>query len=377
MIVGEDGLHAPSQFDLLWGLPLIFSGAALVDTGSGCSLRKWARPFMPVQPITQIKTRSRVVESYMPARRATATEGCGRRDLLKAAAALLLSARDVWSDEKPVPKASLLKLGVTTQPYASLPLDRAVNEIKSAGFRGVLCNYTFADVRFDALKPDWPAAEKIANAFQQQGIEIVAVFGYQNLVAPDPARRQEARTRMENLIKNWRRLGCANISTETGTLNAKSQWLGSPENATEKAYLELRAVIGGLVKLAEKTGAVISIEAYWQNVIDSIDRAERLFRDIPSPALKLVMDPCNYLRKEDLSRQGAMLEEMFRRLGEKIVVAHAKDVAPADDGTTLPAAGKGVLDYPLYLGLLARLGRPIHLLLEHVTLDDLPRASSG
>ena len=65
---------------------------------------------------------------------------------------------------------------------------------------------------------------------------------------------------------------------------------------------------------------------------------------------------------------------MFRRLGDKIVVAHAKDVAAAAEGTDLPAAGRGVLDYPHYLGLLAGLDRPIHLIVEHVVLDDVPRA---
>ena len=94
-----------------------------------------------------------------------------------------------------------------------------------------------------------------------------------------------------------------------------------------------------------------------------------------SPALKLVMDPCNYPRKEDLPRFPSMLDEMFRRLGEQIVVAHAKDVkASAGEGTDLPAAGRGVLDYPRYLRLLAGLNRPVHLLLEHLSLEDVPRA---
>ncbi len=126
--------------------------------------------------------------------------------------------------------------------------------------------------------------------------------------------------------------------------------------------------------MAEKTGAVISIEPYWQNVIDSIDRAERIFRDVQSPALRMVMDPCNYLRKEDLPRMGPLLDDMFQRLGDKIVVAHAKDVKASSEGTDLPAAGLGVLDYPHYLRLLAGLDRPMDLLVEHVALDDVPRA---
>ncbi|MHB8897668.1 MAG: sugar phosphate isomerase/epimerase family protein [Thermoguttaceae bacterium] len=314
------------------------------------------------------------MDTSAKARKTDTRTTIGRRDLLKAAAVLALPIRGAWSAEDRTSQASLLKVGVTTQIYASVPLAEAVAQIKDAGLQGVLCNYTFSDVRFNPLNPDWTAAEKIAKAFQQAGVEIVAVFGYQNLVAPDPAQRRQAQERMENLIRNWKRLGCPNISTETGTLNTASQWLASPENGTEKAYVQFREAIGGLVKLAEKTGAVISLEAYWKNIIDSIDRAERLLREISSPALKLVMDPCNYLRKEDLPRQDAILEDMFRRLGKEIVVAHAKDVAPADDGTTLPAAGMGVLNYPLYLRLLAQLGRPMHLLLEHLTLDDLPRA---
>ena len=69
-----------------------------------------------------------------------------------------------------------------------------------------------------------------------------------------------------------------------------------------------------------------------------------------------------------------MLEDMFRRLGSRIAVAHAKDVKAAEKGTDLPASGLGVLDYPLYLRLLAQLDRPLDLIVEHVTLPDVPRA---
>ena len=119
---------------------------------------------------------------------------------------------------------------------------------------------------------------------------------------------------MQVLIENWKQFGCPLISTETGTFNDKSEWLESPENATENGYQTCRAALERLTKAAKKTGAVISIEPYWRNVIDSIARAQRVVRDVPG--LKLVMDPCNYFRKEDLSRMDPMLEEMFRALGQ-------------------------------------------------------------
>ena len=177
---------------------------------------------------------------------------------------------------------------------------------------------------------------------------------------------------MQVLIENWKQFGCPIISTETGTFNEKSEWLESPENLTENGYQTCRAALVKLARAAKRTGAVISIEPYWRNVIDSIARAQRVLRDVPG--LKLVMDPCNYFRKEDLSRMDPMLEEMFRTLGKQIVLAHAKDVKAAAEGTDLPASGQGVLDYPLFLRLLAGLNRELYLIIEHLGLADVPRA---
>jgi sugar phosphate isomerase/epimerase len=69
-----------------------------------------------------------------------------------------------------------------------------------------------------------------------------------------------------------------------------------------------------------------------------------------------------------------MLEDIFRRVGQQTVLAHAKDVKPAPEGPDLPAAGLGVLDYPLYLRLLAGLNSELYLAIEHLTMEDVPRA---
>ena len=60
-----------------------------------------------------------------------------------------------------------------------------------------------------------------------------------------------------------------------------------------------------------------------------------------------------------------MMEDIFRRLGRYILLAHVKDVkAAADEGTYLPAAGLSVLDYPLYLRLLAQLDPEIYIAID-------------
>ena len=267
-----------------------------------------------------------------------------------------------------------LKLAIFSGVYAGLPLEEAAHRIKADGFMGVVCQYAFKDVRFDPFAPDWEAARKITECFERNGVKIVGLYGYYNVVDPDPDKRRRGEARMAFLIANWKRLGCPVISTETGTFNPNSEWQESPENATEKGYLECRAALEKLARAAEEAGAIISVEPYWKNVISSAEQAERLFREVKSPALKLVMDPCNYFRREDLPQMQPMLREIFRCVGDQTVLAHAKDVKAVGDGTELPASGLGALDYPCYLRLLAQLDRELWLALEHLTLDDVPRA---
>ncbi len=268
-----------------------------------------------------------------------------------------------------------LKLGIFSSVYAELPLADAVRQIKDAGFKGVVCDFTFKDVRFDPLNPDWEAVKKITTAFAKSDIKIAGLFGYHNIIEPDPAKRKPGAARMELLIKEWKRFGCPIISTESGTLSKQSEWADAPENHTDKAYEEFRKAVEKLVKAAEKTGAIIAIEPYYRHVIDTPQRNEKLYRDISSPSLKLTMDPCNYFNNKNLSEMKPMLEEIFRRVGKQTVLAHAKDVKAAPDGPGLPAAGLGVLDYPLYLRRLAELNKELDLILEHLELADVPRAA--
>ena len=265
-----------------------------------------------------------------------------------------------------------LKLGIFTGVYAGLPLEEAARRIAADGFHSVVLESGFADVHFDPWAPDWDKARQIVRTLANHNLKVAGLFAYYNVVDPDAVRRRRGEQRMQVLMENWKQLGSPILSTETGTLNVKSEWAESPENASENGYQACRAALEKLTRAAKKHGAIISIESYWRNIIDSIDRTDRIMRDMPG--LKLVMDPCNYYRKDELSRMDPMLEEMFRRLGKKIVLAHAKDVTASADGTDLPAAGRGVLDYPLFLRLLAGLNREIDLIVEHLTLDDVPRA---
>ena len=51
------------------------------------------------------------------------------------------------------------KLGIMSSVYGDLPVDEAARQIKADGFSCVVCDFAFADVRFNSLEPDWAAAQ--------------------------------------------------------------------------------------------------------------------------------------------------------------------------------------------------------------------------
>ncbi len=270
--------------------------------------------------------------------------------------------------------AADFKLGMFTYVYANMTLEETARRIREDGFPDIISDYRFADVQFDPHKPDWEVLKKITTTLEKHQLRTVGLFGYFNVVDPDVDRRRRGEARMQMFFENWKRFGSPIVCTETGTFNADSQWMEAPENYTEEGYQQCKAAFAKLVRAAEKTGAIVAIEPYWRNVIDSAERAERLLNEIASPSFKLIMDPCNYFRNEDCERVRPMLDDIFKRVGKHTILAHAKDVKPAEKGSETPAPGKGVLDYPYYLKLLAGLGKDLPLLIEHLTLDDVPRA---
>jgi sugar phosphate isomerase/epimerase len=299
-----------------------------------------------------------------------------RRESLKAMGATVISlpffaAQSV--DHKNKARQNL-KLAVLSTVYKQYPLETAARKINEDGFSGVVSDFIFSDVKFDGLSPDWGAARKITSCFERHGLKLAGIAAYYNVVDPDAERRVKGEKRIRCYLENWKRLGSPIICTGSGSFNRESEWSDSPENEKEAGYLECRSRIQDLVTIAQKTGAILAIEAYWKNVINSPLRNRRLFNEIDSPALGLVMDPCNYFRNQDLPKMRPMLEEIFRSVGKKTVLAHAKDLKGSLNGPDLPAAGLGVLDYPLYLELLAGLDKPLYLALEHLGPEDVPRA---
>lgn len=290
----------------------------------------------------------------------------------------------------------MIQTGIFTGyfPYA---LEESAKRIRAQGFNTVQLDLAFKDIDFST--PEAITADKcrrVRDTLRGYDLPVSCISAYTNIVHPDPAERQRRNDYLKAILRHARDCGSPYVISETGTFNIDSDWSAHPDNKTGKVYEDCVNVIGELARVAHDHGAVFLVETYVNNVIGSVEETLRLFADVDHPGLGLLMDPTNYFEAHNIDRMDEVLNQMFDALGDKIRIAHAKDVK-RNQGTDkgekfadidasdahqfrgvgeieLPAPGLGDLNYDLYLKRLSRLHPNIPIIIEHLDEADVPRA---
>ncbi|MDM3356494.1 sugar phosphate isomerase/epimerase family protein [Citrobacter braakii] len=288
----------------------------------------------------------------------------------------------------------MINVGIFTG-YYPYSLEETITKIKQAGMGCVQLDLEFTDIDLSRGHITKAKAHQVRDAFRKANLPIVAISAYTNLVHPEPVKRAENIAAVKEILAHARDFGTPYVISETGTYNLDSDWLYDPQNSTEEAYQEFKAIARDLAAFAYDHGAVFLVENYVNNIIGSVSQVARLMRDIDHPGLGLALDPTNYFDDKNIDAIDETLHSIFNVLDSKIKIAHAKDCKKTDvviekfgDGAAehnsfrgaglveLPAAGLGVLNYLLYVELLAKNHPNIPLIIEHVDESDIPRAKN-
>ncbi|MDF2441958.1 MAG: hypothetical protein JWR01_161 [Subtercola sp.] len=291
----------------------------------------------------------------------------------------------------------MIQLGIFSA-YFPYDLETTARTIRGLGFNTVQLDLHFSDMDLSAGQITDEKAKRVRNTFRDHDLPISAISGYTNIVHPDLDERKRRVDYLKEIIRNARKFGTPYVISESGTFNSESDWVHDDKNKTEEGYDTARDVIADLAQTAYDHGSVFLIETYVNNVIGSTRETVRLFNDVRSPGLELLMDPTNYFESYNIDDMDAVLNEVFDTLADKIRVAHAKDVkrsgadkgekhadigdATASESHTfrgvgeieLPAAGLGQLNYDLYLQRLSERNPNVPLIIEHLDEADVPRA---
>ena len=274
-----------------------------------------------------------------------------------------------------------MKLGVMTRVFQRDSVEEVAEAIRGAGLTAV--QLSLESAALEPLPDELPAevCARIRRAFAEREIEISAVSGTFNAIHPDRAYRADSIRRVRRLAARCAALGTRVITHCTGTRNTESMWRHHPDNCRPEAWHEMQETFAELARIGEREGVVMAFEPETVNVVDTASKAQRLIQEIDSPALGLVMDPANYFHPEMLPRMDAVLGEVFRRVGRYIALAHAKDFQPPPEGSgseecVRPAAGTGMLNYPLYLRLLEEHGYRGGLIMHSLSEAEVPASAA-
>lgn len=246
-----------------------------------------------------------------------------------------------------------MKLGIFAKTFEGSDPGTVLRSVADAGFACAQYNMACSGLAAmpDAISEE--LARSVAAAATASGVEIVAVSGTYNMIHPDLALREAGHRRLAVLAER-----CATISTGlvtlcTGTRDPRDQWKEHPDNNSPEAWRDLLDAMGTAIGIAERYDIDLGIEPELANVVNSAAKARRLIDELKSPRIKIILDPANLFEVETLEEQRTIVASAIDLLGDRIVMAHAKDRAP--DGR-FATAGKGVLDYAFYLRKLAEIG---------------------
>ena len=248
-----------------------------------------------------------------------------------------------------------MQLGIFAKTFSRPTLEGVLDAVVIHGFKNLQFGFTCAGLPAmpDRIEPD--LLGRIRHALDQRKLQAVAVSGTFNMIHPDPGQRRDGLRRLRVLAGACRQLRIPVISLCTGTRDPQNMWRAHPGNQAPEAWRDLGASMREALKIAAEFGVTLGVEPEVANVVDSAIKARRLLDEQQSPHLKIIFDGANLFPAGTLPRMREILQEAVRLLSTDIVIAHAKDLDHDGEAGHL-AAGKGLLDYDFYLGLLRQAG---------------------
>ncbi|MEX0325176.1 MAG: sugar phosphate isomerase/epimerase family protein [Puniceicoccaceae bacterium] len=208
--------------------------------------------------------------------------------------------------------------------------------------------------------------------YSDHGLDVVALAGYQNLVAHDPGYKTRAIRRLEQYIELSDVFPASTgVATETGTKNRESQWHGHADNLKPESWDEMIASMHRIGAAAKAAGTKILIEGYVENVVRTADDLLKLQSQVDMEAFGFVMDPFNLFLEEQVTDMPAETGRIFAVMGDRVGIAHAKDLQYVDGVITTPRSGTGMFDFQTYFKLLDEHLPGVPLILEHLEAHEV------
>ena len=251
---------------------------------------------------------------------------------------------------------------VESMGYVSVQL--AFAAIEEAHFKGS------AEFEFPDGIPD-EVLFAVKCAAEKHHIKITAVNGTWNMTHPDKAVREAGLVRFAHFARDLKKLGSPIVTLCSGSRNRDGMWRFSSESHTEEAWADMVESMRGAAAIAEEYDLTLALETEASNVVDTVEKAGRLLREVDSPRLKMILDGANLFHAGEANREimRPRLKEAMDTFGDAVVLAHGKDIAEKE-GIAFCATGKGIVDFPYMLSMLRDRGNDCDMILHGIYREE-------
>lgn len=265
-----------------------------------------------------------------------------------------------------------MRPGIFAKTFSRSSPEGVLDAVVAHGLYETQLNMSVAGLPSMPEEIDPALADLVRGAAARRGVTLAAVSGTFNMAHPDGEVRRDGLRRLGVISGACERLGTARITLCTGTRDREDMWRRHQENGSPEAWRDMLTTMQAAIEIAEDHGVTLAFEPEINNVVESAKKGRRLLDEMRSPRLKVVMDAANLFDAGDparqLSRSEGVLHEAFDLLGDHVILAHAKDVRASGE---VVAAGRGDLDYGLYLEHLVDTGYRGPLILHGLGEDEV------
>jgi sugar phosphate isomerase/epimerase len=265
----------------------------------------------------------------------------------------------------------------TTLDYPrDIGITEMVKRIRDSGYTSG-CAHGGRLARSPWLDASESEIRELREALARYDVTFFDMHANANNIHPDPAERKKEIAWTIRQCEAAERVGCPVVTTHTGSC-APSAVSIHPDNWTVETWRLSVLIMKQILRDTAGMRVTLAIEPDNLANINNPRALRQLIEDVGDPRLAACFDPVNMIEPGNYYRTAELIEESFDLLGERIVVAHAKDSLILPDRMSIyiteTAPGKGALDYGTFLLCLSRLSFPRTLIIEHIPDDDYPSA---
>ncbi len=235
-------------------------------------------------------------------------------------------------------------------------------------------------VPIDAAALSEHGVAEVLAPLRERGLEVcqIGAFGYNPL--QETAAQAEQQRMLERVIPLAADTGCPYIVVCGGNVHPSGFGAADPRNFTAAALEQVSRQLGPLVRLAERHGAKLSVEAYLKTAVGSPERFLELWRLVGSDALRVNIDVTSLYDVHDLLEgPGPKVAHVCRTLAGHYGLVHVKDVVLKEGfhvHIDLAPLGSSPTDWAEVLRLAEpQMNADSWLVLEHVASADEAAAS--